>query len=34
VLAVISAQADAARIEVVYVSNFFDELRRLATAKK
>jgi Tol biopolymer transport system component len=34
VLAVISPQGDAARPEVVYVSNFFDELRRLAPAKK
>ena len=34
VLAVVSPQADAARTEVVYVSNFFDELRRLAPVKK
>ena len=34
VLAVISPQADAARTEVVYVSNFFDELRRRAPVKR
>ena len=34
VLAVIAPQGDAARNEVVYVSNFFDELRRLAPVKK
>lgn len=34
VLAVISPQGDAARTEVVYVSNFFDELRRLAPVRK
>lgn len=34
VLAVISPQGDAARTEVVYVSNFFDELRRRAPVRK
>jgi serine/threonine-protein kinase len=34
VLALISPQGDAARSEVVYVSNFFDELRRLAPVRK
>ena len=34
VLAVTSPQGDAAHTEVVYVSNFFDELRRLAPVKK
>lgn len=34
VLAVISPQGDAGRTEVVYVSNFFDELRRLAPVRQ
>jgi serine/threonine-protein kinase len=34
VLAVISPQGNVARTDVVYVSNFFDELRRLAPVKK
>ena len=34
VLAVTSPQREAARTEVVYVSNFFEELRRLAPVRK